>query len=115
MSEVSEREVRVLGIDAGGTMTDTIMIDDSGRFVIGKAQTTPENESIGFEHSARDALHYWGLEPEIGFPQMVSGIFSGTSMLNRLLERKGQRVGLIVTLGMEDYLRLERGVQTHLG
>ena len=36
-------------------------------------------------------------------------------MLNRLLERKGRRVGVIVTTGMEDYLRLERGIQTYLG
>ena len=39
----------------------------------------------------------------------------GTAMLNRLLERKGRRVGLIVTAGMEDALRLERGIQTYLG
>jgi N-methylhydantoinase A/acetone carboxylase beta subunit len=111
---VAERSVRVLGIDAGGTMTDTILIDERGEFVIGKAQTTPENESIGFHQSALDALRYWDLAEVDAFPGIASGIFSGTSMLNRLLERKGQRVGLIVSLGMEHYLRLERGVQTHL-
>jgi acetone carboxylase beta subunit len=115
MSTATERrEVRVLGIDAGGTMTDTILIDAGGEFVIGKAQTTPEDESIGFHHSATDALRYWNLAEEDAFPGIASGIFSGTSMLNRLLERKGQRVGLLVSLGMEHYLRLERGVQTHL-
>ncbi len=36
-------------------------------------------------------------------------------MLNRLLERKGQKIGLIVTAGTEDYLRLERAIQTYLG
>jgi N-methylhydantoinase A/acetone carboxylase beta subunit len=36
-------------------------------------------------------------------------------MINRLLERKGRRVGLIVTAGMEDALRIERGIQTYLG
>src|SRR3989454_4711591 len=48
-------------------------------------------------------------------PQIVSGIFSGTAMINRLLERKGRAVGLIVTAGMEDSLRIERGIQTYLG
>jgi acetone carboxylase beta subunit len=108
------RRVRVLGIDAGGTMTDTILIDAAGEFVIGKAQTTPHDESLGFHRSALDALGYWELDEADAFPGIASGIFSGTSMLNRLLERKGQRVGLLVTLGMEHYLRLERGVQTHL-
>ncbi|MBS1881456.1 MAG: hydantoinase/oxoprolinase family protein [Actinobacteria bacterium] len=114
VSSSAGRSVRVLGIDAGGTMTDTILIDGSGEFVIGKAQTTPHDESIGFHHSATDALRYWELAEKDAFPSIASGIFSGTSMLNRLLERKGQRLGLIVTLGMEHYLRLERGLQTHL-
>ena len=46
---------RVLAIDAGGTMTDAFIVDDAGRFVVGKAQTTPEDESIGFMRSAEDA------------------------------------------------------------
>jgi acetone carboxylase, beta subunit len=105
----------VLAIDAGGTMTDTFIVDRSGEFVVGKAQTTPEDESVGFMSSTRDALGHWGMEPTGALPEVVSGIYSGTAMLNRLLERKGRRVGLIVTAGMEDMLRLERGIQTYLG
>ena len=44
----SERSPRILAIDAGGTMTDTIIIDGAGEFVVGKAQTTPQDESEGF-------------------------------------------------------------------
>ena len=112
---VSERNPRVLAIDAGGTMTDTFIVDRSGQFVVGKAQTTPEDESVGFMRSAEDALRYWDAEPEQSFPQIVSGIYSGTAMLNRLLERKGRRVGCIVSGGLEDYFKLERGIQTYLG
>ncbi len=32
---------KVLAIDAGGTMTDTIIIDGEGHFTIGKARSTP--------------------------------------------------------------------------
>jgi acetone carboxylase beta subunit len=109
------REPRVLAIDAGGTMTDTFIVDRAGEFVVGKAQTTPQDESVGFMSSTRDALGYWELEAEAALPQVVSGIYSGTAMLNRLLERKGRRVGLIVTAGTEDALRIERGIQTYLG
>ena len=56
MSEKGARIPRVLAIDAGGTMTDTFIVDERGSFVVGKAQTTPEDESIGFMASARDAL-----------------------------------------------------------
>ena len=109
------RDPRVLAIDAGGTMTDTFIVDRAGEFVVGKAQSTPEDESVGFMASTRDALAYWASEPAAALPRMVSGIYSGTAMLNRLLERKGRRVGVIVTAGTEDTLRLERGIQTYLG
>src|SRR3954470_13938600 len=98
------REPRVLSIDAGGTMTDTFIVDREGEFVVGKAQTTPEDESRGFMASTRDALGYWELEAEQALPSIVSGIYSGTAMLNRLLERKGRRVGVVVTGGVEDAL-----------
>jgi acetone carboxylase, beta subunit len=113
---VSEaRNPRVLAIDAGGTMTDTFIVDDAGSFVVGKAQTTPEDESTGFMESARDALEQWDSSPEDAFARIASGIYSGTAMLNRLLQRQGLRVGAIVSYGQEDYLELERGIQTFLG
>src|SRR5438105_2454991 len=96
-------------------MTDTFIVDEHGSFVVGKAQTTPEDESVGFIASARDALAQWGSRPEEGFPTIVSGIYSGTAMLNRLLQRQGLKIGCIVNAGHEDYLRLERGIQTYLG
>lgn len=105
----------IMSMDAGGTMTDTFFVDSEGRFIVGKAQTTPEDESIGFARSVRDALKYWETEPDAVFPHVLTGIYSGTSMLNRLLERKGRKLGVIVTAGMEDYFRLERGIQTYLG
>lgn len=111
----SRHAPRILAIDAGGTMTDTFIIDEKGAFVIGKAQTTPEDEALGFLNSSRDALAYWDTTVEDAFPSLVTGIYSGTSMLNRLLERKGRKVGVIVSKGMEDYFRLERGVQSYLG
>jgi acetone carboxylase beta subunit len=106
---------RVLAIDAGGTMTDTFVVDEAGAFVVGKAQTTPEDESVGFMNSSLDALGQWGSTPDESFPLIVSGIFSGTAMINRLLSRRGLRIGAIVTAGHEDYLRIERGIQTYLG
>lgn len=109
------KKVKILAIDAGGTLTDTILVDDDGQFVVGKAQTTPEDESVGFLNSLEDALHYWEIQKEEAVPQLQSSIYSGTAMLNRLLERKGQKLGVIVTAGFEDYLRIERGAQTYLG
>jgi acetone carboxylase, beta subunit len=115
VSEREPRRPRVLPIDAGGTMADTFIVDERGGFVVGKAQTTPEDESVGFMESSRDALSQWSSEPAEAFPAIVSGIHSGTATLNRLLSRTGSRIAAIVTAGQEDYLRIERGIQTYLG
>ncbi len=109
------RTPQVLAIDAGGTMTDTFIVDESGDFVVGKAQTTPHDESIGFMRSSADALAQWELTTAAGFPEIRSGVFSGTAMLNRLLSRRGDDIGVIVTAGQEDCLLMERGIQTYLG
>jgi N-methylhydantoinase A/oxoprolinase/acetone carboxylase beta subunit len=109
------REPRVLAIDAGGTMTDTFVVDRDGSFVVGKAQSTPEDEGRGFMNSATDAFRQWGMTVDDGFPSVGAGVFSGTAMLNRLLARKGLDVGVIVTAGQEDSLLMERGIQAHLG
>ena len=45
-------------------MTDTFIVDRSGEFVVGKAQTTPEDESVGFMSSTRDALGHAAHRPD---------------------------------------------------
>ncbi|AGK54204.1 5-oxoprolinase [Bacillus sp. 1NLA3E] len=112
---MTTRKAQILAIDAGGTMTDTFIIDDNGDFVVGKAQSTPEDESIGLLNSARDALTYWETTVEAEFPKLLAGVYSGTAMLNRLVSRKGRKVGLIVNKGMEDFHRMGRAIQAYLG
>src|SRR5690606_4105308 len=41
--------------------------------------------------------------------------YSGTAMLNRVVQRKGLRTGLIVNAGMEDFHRMGRAIQAYLG
>ncbi len=101
----------VIGIDAGGTMTDTILVDHNGHFKIGKAATTPRNEADGFIASAADAADAWG----ISLAELFSGVnvvlYSGTGMLNTLLSRTGRKLGLITTKGIEDMILMGRGLQ----
>lgn len=115
MKTVATKNAQILAIDAGGTMTDTFIIDENGDFVVGKAQSTPEDESVGLLNSARDALTYWNTTVEEEFPKLLAGVYSGTAMLNRLVSRKGRRVGLIVNKGMEDFHRMGRAIQAYLG
>ncbi|PSR30817.1 MAG: acetone carboxylase subunit beta [Sulfobacillus benefaciens] len=113
---MAEHMPRILAIDAGGTMTDTFVVDEAGMFTIGKAQTTPNRESDGLLRSFDDALHYWDMERGTVTQHLMATVYSGTSMLNRLLERRGDGpIGVLVTAGMEDYFRMERAAQTYAG
>jgi acetone carboxylase beta subunit len=103
--------VQILGMDAGGTMTDTIAVDSHGHFTIGKALTTPQDESVGFFNSVTDALSYWRTDSAAVFPHLEASIYAGTTMLNTLLRRRGKRLGMICTAGFEDDILLGRGIQ----
>jgi acetone carboxylase, beta subunit len=101
----------VIGIDAGGTMTDTILVDQDGHFKIGKSATTPRNEAEGFLTSAEDAAEAWGISLEALFSGVNVVLYSGTGMLNTLLSRTGRKLGLITTKGLEDMILMGRGLQ----
>ena len=91
MDQSSVTQPIVIGIDAGGTMTDTILVDRDGHFKIGKSATTPKNEAEGFLASAEDAADAWGISLEDLFSGLDVVLYSGTGMLNTLLSRTGRK------------------------
>jgi N-methylhydantoinase A/oxoprolinase/acetone carboxylase beta subunit len=107
----------LVACDAGGTMTDVILVNEEGQFVIGKAPTTPQDESIGFMESFEEALTYWDMAQDGRevCTNAETAIYTGTSMLNTLLNLSGLKAGLIVTRGFEDIVVQGRGSQTFIG
>lgn len=116
---MNKPKIKIIGSDAGGTMTDIIFVDEDGDFTIGKAATTPKNEIIGFWSSMADAAKNWDIDWEKQAPEILSEVetvvYSGTSMVNVLITRAGAKVGVIVTKGQEDYLIHGRGSQSWAG
>jgi len=109
---VKKYSVKAIALDTGGTMSDTFIIDEKGRFAVGKALTTPQEESVGILNSIADALSYWNTKLEEGAATVEALVYSGTLMTNRLLERKGNsNIGVIVNAGFEDLHRLGRALQ----
>ena len=101
-----------MAFDTGGTMSDTFTIDENGVFTVGKAQTTPDNESEGILNSISDALDQWNTKIEDSGHTIEALVYSGTAMVNRLLERQGNsNIGVIVNAGFEDLHRLGRALQ----
>jgi N-methylhydantoinase A len=87
----------LLALDAGGTMTDTFLVDEAGNFVLGKYLTNKENEAVSYLGSVADAASYLGASSTDIHKRAVSCTYTGTTMLNILLTRRGSKVGLFIT------------------
>src|SRR4029077_10930319 len=87
-----------VGVDVGGTFTDLVAVRPDGTLEIRKVASTPQDPSIGL-FRALDALGVDGIEV------LVHGTTVAT---NALLERRGARVALVTTAGVEDLLWLRR-------
>ena len=110
-----QSQVQVMGIDAGGTMTDTFFVREDGRFVVGKAQSNPGDESLAIFNSSQDALAHWRRDVDDVYPELLTCVYSGTAMLNRVVQRKGLDVGLMVNKGFEHVHSMGRAIQSYLG
>jgi len=115
----SGRRVQIIASDAGGTMTDMMVVDTDGNFSIGKAATTPQDQSVGVWESLTDAFEYWDSdfkkEAADILPDVEAVVYSGTSMMNALLTATGRKVGVITKRGDEDIFLHERSRQTWAG
>jgi acetone carboxylase beta subunit len=97
-----------VALDAGGTMTDAVVVDADGDFLVGKYLTNKQDESISFLGSIGDAAKTDGKTLRDTLSKSDVIVYAGTIMLNTLLSRTGMKVGLMVTQGFEDYLLMEK-------
>lgn len=102
----------VCGVDIGGTFTDCVLVGDDGRVAYGKALSSPADRfRSGFFGAVDAAAAQAGLEPGAIYHQMDRLISHGSTVAtNIVVERKGARIGLIVTKGFEDTTRIMRGM-----
>ncbi|UFJ42397.1 hydantoinase/oxoprolinase family protein [Brevibacillus humidisoli] len=87
--------------DIGGTFTDLVYLDESGRIGTAKSDTTPPH----FEQGVIDVIKKSG----ISGGEIVTFIHGTTVIINALTERKGVKTGLITTKGFRDVLEIARG------
>jgi N-methylhydantoinase A len=104
----------LIAIDAGGTMTDAFLVDDTGHFAVGKALTRRNDEAQSYIESVDDAAGFLDTDARGFHRGTLVSIYAGTGMLNTLLTRTGKKVGLLVTRGFEHITVMERGL-TWLG
>ena len=97
-----------INVDIGGTFTDCL-ITYGDKMVFGKAPTTTYDLSRGFMQALRETVVSLdiSLEDLLESTDMVR--YSTTLAVNRLIERKGPRLGLFTTENFEDTLSAGRG------
>ncbi len=99
-----------VGIDVGGTFTDCVVVDEAGTAWMDKSFTTPEDLSEGIIDALRNTCGQLGIEAEKVLQEcQVFGVGT-TSLINRVVSRRGARVGLITTKGHEDAVLIGRVV-----
>jgi N-methylhydantoinase A len=102
-----------VGVDIGGTFTDLVAVADDGRTVRAKSFTTPDDYSRGIA----DGLEKLAGEAGMGLSELMGAtslFINGTTVVtNAIAELKGRRVGVIITAGFGDTLRIARSARTN--
>lgn len=87
--------------DIGGTFTDLVAVDDNGKIIVGKSDTTPNK----FEKGIFNVIEQANIDLKD-----IQMFFHGTTVvINTLTEKTGVKTGLITTKGFRDVLEIARG------
>ncbi|HTY76631.1 MAG TPA: hydantoinase/oxoprolinase family protein [Candidatus Bathyarchaeia archaeon] len=93
-----------IGVDIGGTFTDIVALDESGRLVLTKVPSTPRDLLEGIAIAVRRVLAQAGA-PAAAVERFIHGTTVAT---NAVLEQKGAVTAMLTTEGFEDVLELGR-------
>ena len=88
-----------IGVDAGGTFTDFVVLHDDGRLESFKLRSNPRSPA---------KVILAGLEQAAANQKKVDVVHGSTVATNALLERKGARTAFVTTAGFEDLLEIGR-------
>lgn len=97
-----------VAVDIGGTFTDCFVVWGE-RCVQCKALTTHHNLALGFNEALEYACVELGLARETLLSEVDSVRYATTLGTNALIERKGPKVGMLVTAGFKSTVPIARG------
>ena len=100
---------RVIGVDIGGTFTDSVVIDADGRIVIGKAPSTPPDFHEGFIAAIDVAARQLGSTGEDLIAGARAILHGCTVATNALVENRTSTATLLTTAGHADTLFYMQG------
>ncbi|MFO1108202.1 MAG: hydantoinase/oxoprolinase family protein [Bradyrhizobium sp.] len=100
-----------IGVDVGGTYTDLVASDESGRTVFAKSPSTPADQSLGVMAGLEELARRLGVTRGEMLAKTDRLVHGTTVATNALLERKGAKVALLTTEGHRDVLEMREGLK----
>ncbi|WP_223593798.1 hydantoinase/oxoprolinase family protein [Neobacillus bataviensis] len=114
METLVEKETKYhIGIDIGGTFTDLVLSDHEGNVSRAKALTTHGRYTDGIINALKKASKKINTNVENILSKTELFINGTTIVTNAIAELKGDVVGLIVTKGFKDTMRIARSARTN--
>lgn len=102
--------MNTIDIDVGGTFTDLVLNFD-GKTIFKKMPTTPYDLSVCFLNVIEEGCKELDMDSGKLLPKIDILRYSTTVAMNRLIEQKGPKLGLIATEGHEDCILIGKGAQ----
>jgi N-methylhydantoinase A len=100
-----------IGIDVGGTYTDLVAIDETGKTIFAKSPSTPSDQSVGVMAGLEELARRLNLT-RADMLGVTDRVVHGTTVAtNALLERKGADVALLTTEGHRDVIEMREGLK----
>src|SRR5258705_3138082 len=100
-----------IGVDVGGTYTDLVATDETGRIIFAKSPSTPADQSIGVMAGLEELARRLGVTSADMLAATDRFVHGTTVATNALLERKGARVALLTTEGHRDVIEMREGLK----
>jgi N-methylhydantoinase A len=100
-----------IGVDVGGTYTDLVATDETGRTVFAKSPSTPADQSIGVMAGLEELARRLSVSRAAMLAATERLVHGTTVATNALLERKGARVALLTTEGHRDVIEMREGLK----
>jgi N-methylhydantoinase A len=100
-----------IGIDVGGTYTDLVAIDESGKVTFAKSPSTPADQSIGVMAGLEELARRLKLSRAEMLAATDRVVHGTTVATNALLEQRGAKVALLTTEGHRDVIEMREGLK----
>ena len=100
-----------IGVDVGGTYTDLVATDETGRTIFAKSPSTPADQSLGVMAGLEELARRLNVTRAAMLAATERLVHGTTVATNALLERKGARVALLTTEGHRDVVEMREGLK----